>query len=134
MPEPVERGLKVPQGQLERDRGHLGQEREVVAAFPLGQQRGGLAVGHVFVPLVPRRGAGFEGEVPYLADAAEGPGQLCGLLRGRVEAVFVCPLHNLYHIEYISGHLRKDAARHAEGRGRRFLPGLKTGVSTPQLR
>ena len=26
------------------------------------------------------------------------------------------------------------AARHAEGRQRRFLPGLKTGVSTPQRR
>jgi hypothetical protein len=109
-------GLQVPQRLLERDTGHFGQEREVVAAFPLGQQGGGPEVGHVFVPLVPRRGAGFEREVPYLADAAEGPGQFGGLLRVRVEAVFVRPLHRLYHIEHISGHLREDAARHAEGR------------------
>ena len=95
---------------------------------------GGLEVGDVFVPLVPRRGAGLEGEVPYLADAAEGPGQFGGLLRGWVEAVFVCSLHYLRDIEYISGLLCWDAARHAEGRERRFLPGLKAGVSTPQIR
>ena len=88
----------------------------------------------MFVPLVPRRGAGLEGEVPYFADAAEGPGQFGGLLRGRVEAVFAGPHHHLHHIEYISDYLRPDAARHAEGRSGVSDPGLKAGVSTPQLR
>ena len=122
LPESGVCGLQVPQGLLERDAGYLVEVAEVVGVFPLGQHGGGLEVGDVFVPLVPRRGAGLEGEVPYLADAAEGPGQFGGLLRGRVEAVFACLLHDLCHIEHISVYLRKDAARHAEGR---------SGVSSP---
>ena len=134
VPEPGECGLEVPQGLLERDARHLVEVAEVTGPFPLGQQRGGLEVGHAFVPLLPRCRAGFEREVVDLADAAEGPGQFGRLFRGRVEAVLICPLHHLLHIEHISGNLCRDAARHAEGRERRFLPGLKAGVSTPQLR
>jgi hypothetical protein len=134
VPEPGERRLQVPQRLLQRDTGHLVEVGQVTGAFPLGQQRGGLEVGHVFVLLVPCRGAGFEREVPYLADAAERPGQLRRLLRGRIEAVLICPLHDLHHIEHTSGNLCMDAARHARGRQRRFLPGLKAGVSTPQFR
>jgi hypothetical protein len=94
------------------------------AAFPLSQQRGGLQVGDAFVPLVPCRRAGFQGEVPDFADAAEGPVRLRGLFRGRVEAVFVGAHHHLHHIEHISGYPHAEAARHAEGRLRRVLPGL----------
>ena len=75
LPESGVCGLQVPQGLLERDAGYLVEIAEVVGVFPLGQHRGGLEVGDVFVPLVPRRGAGFEREVPYLTDAAEGPEQ-----------------------------------------------------------
>jgi hypothetical protein len=80
---------------------------------------------------LPGGSASVQREVPHLAHAAEGAQQFRLLFRGRVEAVPVRPPHRLRH----ASHSIRLSCKHRVGRReRRFLPGLKAGVSTPRTR
>ena len=47
-----ERALQMPQRLLQRDRRHLGQERQVLRTLPLGQHRGRLHVADALAQLI----------------------------------------------------------------------------------
>jgi hypothetical protein len=130
------RGVLVPQGLLQRNRGDLVQECELGPLFQSGQVpiglgiRGALAEG--VVALVP----GGEGLVPDDTNAPERAAQLGRLFGGRVGPTLVrCPHASILPQGSIMAERRArlygdPAAPDPHTREFRFLPGLKAGAST----
>jgi hypothetical protein len=123
------RDLLVTECLLQRDRRHLIQPREARFAFHGGQVSAGLAERGAemlsVIPGVPPR----QRPVPRNPDTPERAGEHCRLHLVRVRPALVRHPHS--NVSYpISPRQVNQITERGE---RRFLPGLKTGVSTPRL-
>jgi len=75
-PEVGECALQVPQALLQRHRRHVVEERQIISALPLRQQRRRLAIGHAAPLGVPGTCPDRQGLVVHQPDAAKGLQQL----------------------------------------------------------
>jgi len=116
---------------LQRNRGHIVQEREIVGFLPPRQQRGALRIVNPTLLLEPRRAARLQGLVVHQAHTAERARQLSRLLVRGVEAELQSPLHDILR------HTRHDIENMCEKvddmpNRKGLLPARKDGACAPE--
>ena len=79
--------IEIPQRLLKNNRTDLGKEGLVGLLFPLGKFRCGFVIANGFLLLLPGGGTQFQSLVVNKASAAEGSGQLHGLIISGEESV-----------------------------------------------
>jgi hypothetical protein len=128
--EPRECGLLVPDGLLERDAGDLAQPPHALLRLHRRQVGAGLGIARPRLLVVVPLAAPGQGPVPHDADAAEGAVQHPPL---HLVGIGPAPVRRPHSQKAYSSDRDRVSMTRERGSGVSF-PGLKAGISTPQIR